>query len=142
MKILGITVLALATMLAMTEMTWADKSKSKSDTSAKATLFDLLGKKTGSAHYEAGTKKGVAFAKLEIEVSHLSTAAGTPVNFVVNGAVIGSSMVKGETGDDGTSGGDAKLKLATPKNTVPSITKGSTVSVQLGDGTVLASGTF
>ena len=148
MKVLGIAVLAVAMM--MTASGALAKGKGGNETKLKAALTVPVagGAKIGHAEFESKVKNGTTSSKLEVEVGQITLPVGTQVNFQVNGQTVGSATVKADDSDDDDSGkgvastGEAKLVLKTPKDTVPAIVKGSTISVSTTDGIVFASGTF
>ena len=147
MKVLGIAVLAVATMMAATSGVWA-KGGGGTGTKLKTALTVPVvgGAQLGKAEYESKIKKGVTNQKLDVELDDLTQPVGTVLKVLVNGVSVGTAtVVAGEVDDDapvGSGTGEAKLVLKTPKDTVPAIVKGSTISVCTPDGIVIASGTF
>ena len=113
---------------------------------AKLLVPVVGGARIGEAEYESRLKKGVTIQKLEVEVDNLTLPVGTVIKVLVNGVSVGTAtVVAGEVDDDapvGSGTGEAKLVLKTPKDAVPAIVKGSTISVCTPDSIVIASGTF
>ena len=147
MKVLGIAVLAVAMAIAATSGVWA---KGGGGTGTKLqtalTVPIVVGARLGEAEYESRVKKGVTNQKLDVEVDNLTLPVGTVIKVLVNGVSVGTAtVVAGEVDDDapvGSGTGEAKLVLKTPKDAVPAIAKGSTISVRTPDLIVIASGTF
>ena len=79
-------------------------------------------------------------------MDNLTLPVGTVLKVLVNGVSVGTAtVVAGEVDDDaqvGSGTGEAKLVLKTPKDAVPAIAKGSTISVCTPDLIVITSGTF
>lgn len=130
-----------------------------------------VGVRVGSAEYESKLSKGKTYQKLEAKVAFSAASVGTQVKFLVNGVSVGTATVVAGGGDLGrsessdksgenhsgnenhneggndhgngsSSGGRATLTLRTPTNAVPTIVKGSTITVCNSDGIVIAKGSF
>jgi hypothetical protein len=85
----------------------------------------------GSAQYQAQPGQ----SEFQAEVEHLTALAGTKVVFQVNGVKIGTRTVSPL--------GRAQINRNTEKGqAVPTITRGTTVTVQTPAGALIASGTF
>ncbi len=148
MKVLGMAVLAVATVMAATSGTWASGGSGKGGTKLRAVLVASVtgGAKIGEAEYTTKLKNGIAIRRLEVEVDQLASPVGTVLKILVNGVSVGTAtVVAGDADNDGPAGAvgnEAKLVLQTPKNTVPTIVVGSTITICDPNGIVFASGTF
>ncbi len=102
MKVFGIAVLAVATVMAATSGTWASGGKSKGETKLRAALVSpfAVGVTVGSAEYESKLSKGKTYRKLEAKVTFGAASVGTQVKFLVNGINVGTATVVASGGDN------------------------------------------
>ena len=146
MKVFGIAVLAVATMMMATDQVWAQPGGGATVLRAKMLAPKVVGQPDvilGHAHYEAKTtKEGKTLSKLGVGVKHLTLAVDTKLNVLVNGVSVGAAIVK-SGGATGNGGAAARLELVAARgDKVPVVKKGDTIAVQLVDGTPVASGQF